>query len=151
VPKFHKCIKKWCEANTGMKKPLPWLELRQDDPMVKFGQRIPMRAGSVLVWDQTMFHGTSPNISCECRMAQFLKALPRECVSEERLIRRAEALKNILIKNLGKVGEGKGEGEGEGEGEETVVGERGRELKSFITPTGLQVFGLDVIEKQWPN
>ena len=33
--------------------------------------------GSVLIWDQTMAHGTAPNASRNCRMAQYLKAGPR--------------------------------------------------------------------------
>lgn len=33
--------------------------------------------GSVLIWDQTMFHGSAPNTSSSCRMAQFMKAFPR--------------------------------------------------------------------------
>ena len=57
VPKFHKLIKKWCEVHIDMKKPIPWLELKADDPMTKYGQRVPMRAGSVLMWNQTVFHG----------------------------------------------------------------------------------------------
>jgi ectoine hydroxylase-related dioxygenase (phytanoyl-CoA dioxygenase family) len=28
--------------------------------------RVPMRAGSVLVWDQTVAHGTAPNNRCVC-------------------------------------------------------------------------------------
>ena len=31
----------------------------------------------MLIWDQTMFHGSSPNSSSSCRMAQFMKAYPR--------------------------------------------------------------------------
>jgi hypothetical protein len=31
----------------------------------------------VLVWDQRVAHGTAPNRSTRCRMAQYLKAFPR--------------------------------------------------------------------------
>ena len=44
LPKFHKCIESWCALSIGKKKPLPWLELPSDDPLVAYGQRIPMRA-----------------------------------------------------------------------------------------------------------
>lgn len=33
--------------------------------------------GSVLIWDQRVAHGTAPNQSSRCRMAQYLKAFPR--------------------------------------------------------------------------
>lgn len=39
--------------------------------------RVPMRAGSVLIWNQLLFHGTSPNMSARCRFAQYIKAFPR--------------------------------------------------------------------------
>ena len=57
VPRFHKLIRLWCEVHADMKRPIPWLELKANDPMVRYGQRIPMREGSVLIWNQTMFHG----------------------------------------------------------------------------------------------
>ena len=31
----------------------------------------------MLIWDQTVAHGTAPNHSTNCRMAQYLKAFPR--------------------------------------------------------------------------
>ena len=33
--------------------------------------------GSVLMWDQRVAHGTAPNASASCRMAQYLKAFSR--------------------------------------------------------------------------
>jgi ectoine hydroxylase-related dioxygenase (phytanoyl-CoA dioxygenase family) len=33
--------------------------------------------GSVLIWDQRVIHGTAPNQSYRCRLAQYLKAFPR--------------------------------------------------------------------------
>ena len=59
VPRFHKLIRQWCHVHADMKRPIPWLELKPDDPMIKYGQRVPMKEGSILVWNQTMFHGKS--------------------------------------------------------------------------------------------
>lgn len=44
LPKFHRCIEKWSRDNTKLKRPLPWLELVGTDPLISFGQRIPMKA-----------------------------------------------------------------------------------------------------------
>lgn len=115
VPKFHRYIAHWCEEHKTLKKPIPWLTMPPDTPLLSLAQRIPMKRGSVLLWDQTMFHGTSPNQSANCRAAQYLKAFPVSCVSAERLTRRSCALKRIL------------------------------EEKNFlddITPSGLSVFAL---------
>ncbi len=66
--------------------------------LLSFGQRIPMLAGSVLIWDQTMAHGSAPNTSKRCRFAQFLRAFPRNeaSISSSRLERRASRLKRCL-------------------------------------------------------
>ena len=45
--------------------------------------RVSMRAGSVLIWNQTLAHGTQPNVSRSNRMAQFLKAFSRRHVFSE--------------------------------------------------------------------
>ena len=115
VPKFHRYIAHWCEENMALKKPIPWLTMPLDTPLLSLAQRIPMRCGSVLLWDQTMFHGTSPNQSANCRAAQYLKAFPVSCVSKERLARRSTALKRILEE---------------------------RSLLDDIMPSGLSVFAL---------
>ena len=98
VPRFHKILEKWCLENVDRKRSLPWIELPLADPLVAYGQRIPMAAGSVLIWDQTLMHGSSPNDSRKCRMAQFIKAFPLRCISEARLLRRSTALVALLAK-----------------------------------------------------
>lgn len=80
VPGFHKYVTTWNAENLHLKRPLPWLEfkLEQDErPLLDKAQRVPMRQGSVLIWNQTMVHGTAPNESSRCRLAQFLKAFSR--------------------------------------------------------------------------
>ena len=42
--------------------------------LMKTALRVTMRAGSLLIWNQCLFHGTTPNHSRRCRLAQFLKA-----------------------------------------------------------------------------
>ena len=104
VPKFHLHLNSWCDSNAHLFKPVPWYEItaNKKDPnsesLLAYAHRIPMREGSVLIWNQTMAHGSSPNHSKNCRYAQFLKAFPRSssCISENRLLRRSRALKELL-------------------------------------------------------
>lgn len=99
VPKFHKYIARWCADNESMRKPIPWLTMPLDTPLLSLAQRIPMKEGSVLIWDQTVFHGTAPNYSERCRTAQYLKAFPMHLVSKDRLQKRSSALRRILEDN----------------------------------------------------
>ena len=136
VPGFHKYYKQWIEKYKNLKKNIPWVQfsgynnklkdecLEAEKELLECAQRIPMREGSVLIWYQIMFHGTSPNISTRCRIGQFLKAFPRSMTfkhdngnnntnnidntetnndsnrtsiySTKRLVKRAELLKKCL-------------------------------------------------------
>jgi hypothetical protein len=119
VPKFHLELEQWCADNVSLRKPIPWLTMDDSTPLLHRAHRVPMRRGSVLLWNQVMFHGTAPNRSSRCRTAQYLKAFPRSCVSEPRLIRRSQA----VMMNLRKYGV----------------------PLASITKTGHQVFGLDTL------
>ena len=51
------------------------------DPIHARARRIPMRAGSLLVWNQEVVHGSQPNASENWRLAQFIKAFKKgECL-----------------------------------------------------------------------
>eukprot|EP00605_Chrysophyceae_sp_TOSAG23-4_P001664 GSChrysophyteH1.ASY1.ANO1.1826.1 assembled CDS len=88
VPSSHRYLQDWCEryAKT-MKKPRPFVtfnseiseeERALEQQLLRKAIRVTMRKGSVLVWTQTLFHGTQPNASGRCRLAQFLKAFSRK-------------------------------------------------------------------------
>lgn len=105
VPGFHRFVDAWCSRDPALegitRQPLPWLHFPDDHHLLGLAQRIPMRAGSVLIWHQTMVHGTSPNNGTNrSRMAQFLKAFPaRTAMGPDRLRRRALALSRALAAN----------------------------------------------------
>eukprot|EP00929_Paragymnodinium_shiwhaense_P068205 TRINITY_DN34270_c0_g1_i8.p1 TRINITY_DN34270_c0_g1~~TRINITY_DN34270_c0_g1_i8.p1 ORF type:complete len:713 (-),score=150.65 TRINITY_DN34270_c0_g1_i8:129-2267(-) len=109
VPKFHAAFDAWQESLGDVAdweyKPgsvtnwlIPRLEggasfkFHDKDPINKLGKRISMRAGSMVVWDQRMVHGSCPNASARPRMAQFIKALRRKPITEERATARALAV-----------------------------------------------------------
>ena len=114
VPYFHRYLKQWIEKHKAIRKPLPWLTLSKqvEEMYMPYAHRIAMREGSVLIWDQRVLHGTSPNHSTKCRLAQYMKAGPRDLTYQtsndqgvdERLIRRTKALVQELEKtNANKV------------------------------------------------
>lgn len=59
----------------------------------KLAMRVPMQAGSLVLWDQRTPHGACRNYSTRPRVAQFLKLFPRRLVTPERLLRRTTLLR----------------------------------------------------------
>lgn len=115
VPRFHRHVESWAARYSWMRKPLPWVTFQSkreveeaEAPLLALAQRVPLREGSVLIWDQTVMHGTQPNASSSCRTAQFLKAFSRAATFKavgsdgwsgdgvSRLQRRARALQKLL-------------------------------------------------------
>ena len=102
VPGFHRVIQQWCahHGQMAVKGSSKGNGLRRNVPFVTFNScsetednaeqallarsiRVTMRAGSVLMWKQTLAHGTQPNASRVCRLAQFLKAFSRKSAFED--------------------------------------------------------------------
>jgi hypothetical protein len=101
VPGFHRRFEEWL------------LGLHCDDPspagLYRFSAgsahdcryashpiRVPAPAGSLIIWDQRLAHGTLPNDSNRGRLIQFLKVFPRRIVSASRYRARRQALTAIL-------------------------------------------------------
>lgn len=75
----------------GQPREMPALALLQ-----RLAMRVPMRAGSLVLWDQRTPHGTCRNTSARPRFSQMLKLFPRRLVTPERLARRAALLRREL-------------------------------------------------------
>ena len=86
--------------------------------------RVPLREGSLLVWDQRGAHGARPNSSHFPRYAQFIKAFTAQHVSDGRARARAACLRR----------------EAAAEGIDVDLSP---EEGGIITPLGRRVFGLD--------
>ena len=108
IPGYHKHLDTWCETYQSLRKPLPWLSLNNkiENELIQLSKRIPLKEGCVLMWNQTMFHGTSPNKSTNCRFAQYLKAFshtknfPLDSNGiNERLLRRKHLIEQLLNQN----------------------------------------------------
>ena len=84
--------------------------------------RIPMRAGSLVIWDQRTPHGSHPNNSSNSRFAQFLKVFPAHPIDAKRAANRAAAVREMMS----KCGFGKEE----------------------LTELGISMFGLEAVSKK---
>jgi len=143
VPRFHSRLEEWSTEHARLRKPVPFVTFQgkdgeqSEEELLRQAVRIPMRQGSVLVWLQTVMHGTEPNASANTRFAQFVKAFSRSAVfgpngaaagscgsssgdqgpfAAERLRRRSSAL-------------------------EALLAEAGS--ANTVTPRGISLFGLD--------
>ncbi|CAE7350428.1 COMT [Symbiodinium necroappetens] len=65
------------------------------DPIHALSRRIPMRAGSFLVWNQLVVHGSCANRSNNFRMAQFITGFRAGEMSPERAWARAAAVQRL--------------------------------------------------------
>lgn len=79
VPMFHRHLHAFNRLYMPLRKPIPWslFSLACEEALLSYAQRVTMREGSVLIWNQTLAHGSCPNASKNCRMAQFMKAFSR--------------------------------------------------------------------------
>jgi len=79
VPGFHKHLKEWA-AQPHLKQywedqadSLDFVYVPQNDPLQDQVQKIPMRAGSLLIWSSEMPHCNYSNSSSNFRMVQYIK------------------------------------------------------------------------------
>ncbi len=49
------------------------VQIAKDDPIRKDIQKMPIRKGSILIWNSRLPHGTFPNNSSNFRMIQYMK------------------------------------------------------------------------------
>ncbi|KAH9158296.1 hypothetical protein LEN26_003064, partial [Aphanomyces euteiches] len=53
-----------------------FIEVPHDDEMRKEIKQVPMKAGSLLIWNSQLPHGNFPNDGYDFRMVQYLKMIP---------------------------------------------------------------------------
>ncbi|CAK9077140.1 unnamed protein product [Durusdinium trenchii] len=108
VPGFHNAFMEWKlelgKESEWLFKPgqhSNWLhpgnggasfKFHEQDPIQALAHRIPLKQGSLLLWDQRCVHGSRPNCSSRVRMAQFIRAFRRAPLSKDRAVARACAI-----------------------------------------------------------
>jgi len=76
VPGFAPHIRGWAHKNLDHFNPKNFdttFQIPKDDPIRKDIQRVPVKAGSLVVWDSKTPHGTFPNDSNHGRIIQYIK------------------------------------------------------------------------------
>ena len=85
VPGFHRRIDAWIATQPADRDPF-----RPDTTGMQV-ERIPMRAGDLLIWDSRLPHGTAPNLSDRPRVAQYISMFPADEGNAAHLERRLTA------------------------------------------------------------
>lgn len=86
VPSIHRYMSEFCEiTEKSLFKPVPFvvfgkkeIENKIENLLLKVALRMTLRKGSVLLWNQMIFHGTTPNQSNKFRFVQYMKAFKRK-------------------------------------------------------------------------
>lgn len=104
IPGSHKTFASWLKECAGEKTksgPMQYT-LSNSDPLMGLVQHPTLRAGSMIVWDQRVFHGSTPNISHELRAAVPIKAFSAAVLrgDKKRAKERALAIQE-QIRNAG--------------------------------------------------
>ncbi len=80
VPTFHKHVEEWARANQeyyGSKFVSDFVSVPTRDPLCGQGLKVPVRAGSLVVWDSRLPHCNFPNQSDKFRYVQYVKMFPK--------------------------------------------------------------------------
>jgi ectoine hydroxylase-related dioxygenase (phytanoyl-CoA dioxygenase family) len=113
VPGFPKIFDEYFKSLAKQMNPNPLDELlneknltggfnfHKNDILNSYGVRVPLRAGSIVVWDQKMPHGSLPNQSSRMRSAQFIRMYPASQLREHR--DRRESRRDCIREQLEKI------------------------------------------------
>jgi hypothetical protein len=127
VPGFHKHFEEYFKLVGGSRGVASHSFAKNSELFTKRAVRIPMRRGSIVIWNQLMPHGSKHNSSNRWRAAQFVRMFPRASMVESRAKSRALCVQRQLFRHpRGTVD---------------------------VSPIGMQVFGLQghVTETQRPT
>jgi ectoine hydroxylase-related dioxygenase (phytanoyl-CoA dioxygenase family) len=91
VPGFHKVFDEYFKNCRGSRK-FASHSWSPKDHVGERAKRIPMRQGSMVIWDQRMPHGSKGNDGSRFRAAQFIRMFPAKFVIAARGKARAESI-----------------------------------------------------------
>ncbi|KAM9971662.1 hypothetical protein ACTFIW_011645 [Dictyostelium discoideum] len=103
VPGFHSHIKEWTLNNAQIKEQYGYHSnfvcIEPGNPLYGRAIRVTARHGSLILFNQKLLHGSSPNNNHRPRMAMFLKMFGSNQIPKETLERRQESIKKSIEKN----------------------------------------------------
>ena len=110
VPGFQKVIQEWADENISKKFPETsnYVPVPKTDSIQNYTQKIPIKAGSLIIWDSRLPHCNFPNNSDKFRLNQYLKMFqsykeaPKEYVQDRTKIIQQNLPKNLTLTELQK-------------------------------------------------
>ncbi|UJR07141.1 hypothetical protein I4U23_011429 [Adineta vaga] len=109
VPGFQHYITTWTKHNQNLclrsnqSRDPTTVQIPADDSIREYIQRMPIRKGSLLVWDSRLPHGNYPNNSNRMRIVQYLHMAP---IADEALrpfpLKKEDLPENFQLTNLGE-------------------------------------------------
>ncbi|EGC39683.1 hypothetical protein DICPUDRAFT_52501 [Dictyostelium purpureum] len=103
VPGFHNHLEEWTKNNHSLKMKYglhqDFICVPPENKIYNQAIRITARAGSLILWNQKMLHGSKPNNSGRPRLAMFVKMFPSTQIPKETLNRRCESIKESFEKH----------------------------------------------------
>ncbi|KAN0026265.1 hypothetical protein ACTFIV_007249 [Dictyostelium citrinum] len=107
VPGFHSHIKEWTLNNAQIKEQYGYHSnfvcIEPGNPLYGRAIRVTARHGSLILFNQKLLHGSSPNNNHRPRMAMFLKMFGSNQIPKETLERRQQSIKQSFEKNKIKI------------------------------------------------
>lgn len=88
VPGSHRYyLEKWAKAHEMPKdynmSSYRSVKISADDPMQHLSQKIPIKAGDMVVFDSRLLHGTFPNASRNMRLVQYVRMMPEKVADRD--------------------------------------------------------------------
>lgn len=108
VPGGYELTKDWFEENRHRLEPAnPNGRYFFDKRNWQFAvpQRLPCPAGTLIIFDAALPHGTKPNETANNRIVQFLRFVPKSIFTEKTLKRRQALIKRLCKENNVKLDE----------------------------------------------
>jgi hypothetical protein len=97
IPGFHKHIREWADARREYLNDSDFVTIPQNDEILQYAQKIPIRAGSMVVWESSLPHSNFPNSSDRFRMGQYIKMFPARTHAPQKYLdfRKSEILNGL--------------------------------------------------------
>lgn len=100
IPGFHKYLLKWADDRKNELSRVPdFFNIPKDDEIQNYTQKIPVRAGSLIIWNSMLPHCNFPNDSDQPRICQYLKHFPARTNAPKEFL---EHRKKIILDHLPK-------------------------------------------------
>jgi len=98
---FGPILQPWADAHPGLPQAEPngRYELKDFGPDAALGSasvRVPCKAGTLLLFDATLPHGTRPNMSCSSRLILFLRYVPSDALPAAAWCSRNASLRRVV-------------------------------------------------------